>query len=179
MLLICMAACAPTSVQTDATLVQTTPTPIFTPALSSTPEVTASWTERVLTETPIETPTSVTSQKKGGTVATPSELTYEMDLAINPPPPADLAAKVISGGIKITWNPPPPVLIPHHYTDVILFYKIYRRTESTQFVFLTQTTEISFLDKTAVQGTTYYYSVTAQHENGVESSRPDEINATP
>ena len=102
-----------------------------------------------------------------------------MDLALNPPPPADLAAKVISGGIKITWNPPPPVLIPHHYTDVILFYKIYRRTESTQFVFLTQATEISFLDKTAVQGTTYYYTVTAQHENGVESSRPDEISATP
>jgi hypothetical protein len=156
-----------------------TPTLIFSPTTSPMPEATQSLAETATVVVPVETPTLEAMQNKDGSTINSPGLTYEENLAINPPPPDDLAAIVTSGGIKLTWNPPPPVLVTHYYSDNILYYKVYRRVEGASFVFLGQTEENSYLDKTAAEGTRYYYTVTAQHENGIESSRPNEITTLP
>ena len=96
-------------------------------------------------EDPIETPNNNFYQfyPKSIEEAATYKLTYQMDLTINLQPPADITANVTSDGIKLAWNPPPPVTVPHHYSDNVLYYKIFRRSENTRFEFLTQTIENS------------------------------------
>jgi len=110
--------------------------------------------------------------------ATPSELTYEEDLSIHPPAPAALKAIVTEEGIEFSWEVPPPVTVPHGYSDEVLFYKVYRRTDATPFAFLAQTTETVYKDQDAIAGVKYYYTVTAMHENEIESTRPSEVSVT-
>jgi fibronectin type 3 domain-containing protein len=72
---------------------------------------------------------------------------------------------------------PPAVRVPHHYQDGILYYKIYRHTEGPQVVFLAQTTQQTYLDRSVVWGTKYYYTVSAIHTGGIESLRAEEVSA--
>ena len=174
-LLIWMTGCT-SSEQPGVTPVISTPaqaftqTPTFTQTLTLTPTISAT------IPVPVETSTLAAAQT---TAVNPPELTFEMNLAINPPPPVGIKAVAVAGGIKLTWTNPPAVIVPHHYSDNILFYKIYRRTETIQFTVLAQTSENFYLDETVTKGIQYFYIVTAQHENGIESSRPDEISVTP
>ena len=105
----------------------------------------------------------------------PPELTYEQDLSINPPPPTALKATIVAQGIQLSWESPPPVSVPHYYSDQVLYFKVYRRTEDTQFAYLAQTTEMVYIDQSALTGIKYYFTVTAMHENGIESSRAQEV----
>ena len=61
------------------------------------------------------------------------ELSYQEDLGIHPPPPCNLKATKTANGIDLQWDLPPKVPVPHQYSDKVLFYKIYRRTETTGF----------------------------------------------
>jgi fibronectin type 3 domain-containing protein len=108
----------------------------------------------------------------------PSELTSEEDLSVHPPAPAALKAIVTEEGIEFSWEVPPPVNVPHGYSDKVLFYKVYRRTDATQFAFLAQSTETVYKDQDVIAGVKYYYTVTAMHENGIESIRPSEVSVT-
>jgi hypothetical protein len=109
---------------------------------------------------------------------TAPELTYAENLSNNPPPPCDLQALIVPNGIQLRWDLPPAVPVPHHYSDRVLYYIIYRRTESSGFVFLAKTSDFTFLDQSAVSGGGYFYTITAMHENEMESSRSPEVIPT-
>ena len=105
----------------------------------------------------------------------PGELTLNQSLATNPPPPGGLKANRTALGIQLNWEVPPAVTVPHHYPDIILYYKIYRRTTGSEFASVGQTILTTYLDSNAATGTEYFYTVTAMHGNQIESQRPNEV----
>jgi hypothetical protein len=111
-------------------------------------------------------------------VSSAPELTYAENLSILPPPPCDFRATIVDNGNQLRWDLPPAVPVSHHYGDRILYYKIYRKTESTGFIFLAKTSDFTFLDQSAVSGPGYIYTITAMHENEIESSRSPEALST-
>ena len=78
-------------------------------------------------------------------------------------------------GVQLNWTPPPPVTVPHSYSDKVSYYKVYRRTDGSAFGFLAQTTQLLYLDRSAQAGTRFYYTVTAMLDDGNESLRPNEV----
>jgi hypothetical protein len=114
-------------------------------------------------------------QPSGPMTTSPGELTLNQSLATNPPPPGGLKANRTALGIQLNWEVPPAVTVPHHYSDTILYYKVYRHTVGGEPVFLERTILTTYLDSNAAAGTEYFYTVTAMHANQIESQRPDEV----
>lgn len=110
----------------------------------------------------------------------PGGISYEENLRINPPTVRSLAAQATAEGILLTWEAPSQVTVPHSYSDEVLGYKIYRRTEGAPLPereLLAETQELRYLDASAAPGVVYFYTVTALHDHNVESTRPDEVSA--
>jgi len=102
-------------------------------------------------------------------------LTYEEDLANNPPPPTNVhVTEVRAGAVRLAWAPPAPVAIPHAYSDHVVFYEVFRR-EAGQLEFrpLARTTERHYTDEAVRSGRTYYYVVSSIREHNAEGSRSD------
>lgn len=147
--LLLVAGCAPTMQQT--------------PAADTTPAVVATAPANVPTEP--------------GKVPGGPGISYEENLAINPPPVQNLSAQAQAGGIRLIWEAPPTVTLPHRWDDAVLGYKVYRRTADTRLAFLADTLDTQYLDETAEPGVEYFYTVTALHAHNVESTRPDVVSA--
>lgn len=86
-------------------------------------------------------------------------------------PPANVIVAVSASRIELKWNPVP----------AIIGYNVYRSTASgpvsTKTVIATRITTSTFVDSTAIPGTTYYYQVTAYNSTGDSSASP-EVSAT-
>jgi len=104
-------------------------------------------------------------------------ISYEENLAINPPPVQHLQAAPLNDGILLTWEPPPAVEVPHSYSDVIVEYLVYRRILGKKKALLGRTAELRYLDLTPSPGVDYSYTVTAMHPPQLESTPPDEVTA--
>ena len=90
-----------------------------------------------------------------------------------PRPPAGLTAVPADREVTLTWNPNPE--------DDINGYRLYRDTAPspvTPVVTIPADTE-TFTDAGLVNGTVYYYRLTAVNAAGVESGFSEEVNATP
>jgi len=104
-------------------------------------------------------------------------LTYQEMRANTPPPPLNLQAKSAPRGVRLDWEPSPPPEIAHNYSDVIIAYNIYRRTESEMTAKLLATVnEPHFIDESVQTGLVYYYAVSAVHEGPVEGQKTEEIS---
>lgn len=105
----------------------------------------------------------------------PHELTPEEHLANSPPPPANVRVAVVSvDSIELAWDPPPPVDVPHAYSDNVIAYRIYRRAGGDlEFRPVGETPEVRFVDTQVDPGQTYEYSVSSIREMNVEGSRSD------
>ena len=104
-----------------------------------------------------------------------SGLTLENDLYINPPPPQNLKAAVIQNEVHLTWDPPPPVEVDHAYSDVISYYRAFRRcADEIESMLLGATEELNYID-TPIPECKAYYLVTAIHDDDMESARTSEV----
>jgi len=101
------------------------------------------------------------------------ELTADDDLALNPPPPQNVrAGQVTSSSAELTWDAPPPVPVPHSYSDRVVKYRIYRSGENDiDLRPIGTSTERRFIDKTVEPGGTYRYAVTSIREQHVEGTK--------
>ncbi|MDH3976294.1 MAG: Ig-like domain-containing protein [Deltaproteobacteria bacterium] len=107
-----------------------------------------------------------------------SDFSNEASVEINSPPPAppviiSVSAVEEGSALIISWEP----------VDLIDGgYNVYRRLESgVQYVKLNSTllAELSYLDSGLVNGTGYYYVVSAEDSIGNESSYSNEVRGTP
>jgi hypothetical protein len=115
------------------------------------------------TQTPDETPSFPTDG-----------LSYRELRKTTPPAPVNLQLSTVEG-IRLDWEPAPVPEIDHIYSDVVLYYNIYRRASNENDLTLLTTTDKTFyVDKMAQQGVFYYYAVSAVHEGPVEGQRTDE-----
>jgi len=131
----------------------------------------------------LATPTPVPVESEEPEEAIPTEssdegLTYEEFRSTTPPPPQSLRIEALEGGMRLDWAPPEVVESLHGYSDTIIYYNIYRRTEDTDFQLLDSSSSTSYLDKSAKPGTTYYYTVSAVHEGPVEGETTSEVSVT-
>jgi len=146
------------------------PTAQQTPAVENTPAVRET--------TPANVPTEPGDVNSGpGKVPGGPGISFEENLAINPPPVQNLSAQAQAGGILLTWEAPPTVTLPHRWEDAVLGYKVYRRTADTRLAFLADTPDTQYMDETAEPGVEYFYTITALHAHNVESTRPDVVSA--
>jgi hypothetical protein len=108
-------------------------------------------------------------------VAMPGELTPEGDLANNPPPPTNVHVVDASvDSIELAWDPPPPVDVPHGYSDRVVAYRIYRRAgDELEFGPLADTPERRYVDSQVDPGQTYAYIISSIREMNVEGTRSD------
>lgn len=118
---------------------------------------------------PNPTPTLAPEQTPS---ASPSELTAEENLAMNPPAPVDVTATRIAAGVQIAWGPPPPVTVPHRYSDKVISYRVYRRAPGeTEFSPIATVPELTYLDQ-SIKGTgRFEYVVSSIREQNLEGSR--------
>ncbi len=175
-----LAACSsgtplpPTVVPSEPPATATVELPTAAPSATATlvlgPTATVGATRAAPIASPSVEPTPIMSTELPG-------ISREEDLYINPPPPLDLRATVLPNGIRLDWNPPPAVTVPHGYGDRIVAYKVHRRTEGNRLAFLAQTNETNYVDTSAAPGVQYYYSVTDLREHDVESGYPNEVTA--
>jgi hypothetical protein len=102
------------------------------------------------------------------------ELTADEDLAIHPPAPLNVRATVAGGDVELTWQPPPPVRIPHRYSDRVVSYRIYRRAPGeVELRPIGTSATLTYTDR-KVQGTGEFgYAVTSIRERDVEGSKSD------
>jgi fibronectin type 3 domain-containing protein len=108
-------------------------------------------------------------------VTVPEELTHEEQLANNPPSPANVhVVSASAGSVELAWDPPPPVDVPHRYSDRVVAYRVYRRTGGDlEFGPLAETPERRYVDTEVDPGQTYEYTVSSIREQNVEGSRSD------
>jgi fibronectin type 3 domain-containing protein len=102
-------------------------------------------------------------------------LTYEESLSINPPPPTNVrVTEVRVGAVRLAWDPPPPVAIPHAYSDRVVSYQVFRR-EAVELDFhpLAKTTKRNYTDKAVRSGRTYKYVISSIREQNAEGTRSD------
>jgi hypothetical protein len=145
---------------------------------SQTPQPTyASTIIATLTPGPASADTTPWISATAPIITASSQQTLDQSLDMNPPPPNELMAVWKSAGVELSWAMPATVGVPHSYQDEILYYKIYRHSEGTQGIFLAQTAQLTYLDRSAIVGTKYYYTVSALHAGGVESLQAKEVSA--
>lgn len=103
------------------------------------------------------------------------ELTPDDDLAMNPPAPADVrAGAVAAGAVELMWDEPPPVSVPHTYSERVVEYRVYRGGPGDpEPTLIGSSTELGFTDDTAQSGQIYRYTVTSVRERHVEGSMSD------
>ena len=110
-------------------------------------------------------------------------LTEEDDLFTNPPPPQNLRAEAMEEGVRLTWDPPPPVSVPHAYSDDLAHYRVFRRSANEASTTLLDTTEATtYVDTSPLSGQVFYL-VTVVHAGDtegsrMESGRPNEVAVT-
>jgi hypothetical protein len=93
--------------------------------------------------------------------------------ATAPSRPRGLAAAAGDGSVTLTWNPPSST-----GGSVVSGYRVLRSSRPGAEVVLGSTTKTRYTDKTAANGTAYFYKVVAV--NGVGSSPSSaEVSATP
>ena len=114
------------------------PTSATTPTPTSTPATTPT-----PTSTPATTPTP-----------TPSP--------IPTPTPATYAAPVLTG----TVSNDSVIIVAWNSVSGVNNYRVYRKTASTGWKTMTNTSDTFFIDTSAVKGTTYYYTVRCLSEDG-------------
>jgi hypothetical protein len=108
-----------------------------------------------------------------------SELTYEEMRNTTPPAPLDFRLTTAENSVRLDWSLPPPVEIPHQYSDVIIHYNVYRRTGNQAGTQLIAATEnLFYVDASVTKGMIYSYSVSAVHEGPLEGERTDELFVT-
>lgn len=101
------------------------------------------------------------------------ELSPDDDLRINPPPPQNVrAGQLTSSSAELTWDQPPPAVVPHDYSDQVVAYRVYRSDESdAELRPLGMSTELTYLDQTVESGHRYQYAVASIHELNLEGTR--------
>jgi fibronectin type 3 domain-containing protein len=102
-------------------------------------------------------------------------LTYEENLSINPPPPSNVrVSEVKAGAVHLVWDPPPPVEVPHSYSDRVVSYQIFRRQAGElEFRPLATTPDLEYTDTTVSSGQTYEYAVSSIREQNAEGTLSD------
>lgn len=122
------------------------------------------------------TPT-VTATEPASPAPTPTGdgLTYEENLAINPPPPANVrVSEVKAGAVHLVWDLPPPVTVPHPYSDRVVSYQVFRREAGElEFRPLATTPDLEYTDTTVSSGHTYEYVVSSIREQNAEGTHSD------
>jgi Abnormal spindle-like microcephaly-assoc'd, ASPM-SPD-2-Hydin len=107
-------------------------------------------------------------------IASPAELPVSGDgvnpAAPPPPPPPPSAPTPVQHTVTLSWGPS---------SSAVSGYRVYRSTVSgSNFSALTPViSNLSFSDNTVVDGTTYYYVVTAVDPSGQESPHSNEATA--
>jgi len=89
-----------------------------------------------------------------------------------PSVPQDLVALVNDGNVLLNWSAPAA-----DGGSPVSGYNIYRGVSSSVLIPFANTTDLWYLDTTAVKGMTYYYAITAINSQG-ESARSSELNVT-
>ncbi|MDX6323503.1 MAG: hypothetical protein QOF52_3361, partial [Propionibacteriaceae bacterium] len=103
--------------------------------------------------------------------AVPSEMTAEGDLALNPPAPVNVRAARSGTTVKLVWDAPPPVRVPHSYSDRVVEYRVYRG-DGGELRPIGTSPVPRFTDSTVGPGT-YSYAVTSIREQNVEGTKSD------
>jgi hypothetical protein len=117
---------------------------------------------------PVPTPSVSPSPTRTG------ELTADEDLAIHPPPPLNLQATEADGQVHLTWQPPPPVRLPHRYSDRVVSYRIYRRgPDEAELRPVGTSTKLTYADRSLPGAGQFAYAVTSIRERGVEGGKSD------
>lgn len=103
-------------------------------------------------------------------------LTYEDMRRTNPPPPLELKVQVVGAGVRLDWEPAEAVTIAHDYSDTVIEYRVYRRTDAVSPKILIGTSQdLFYVDETVEAGITYHYSVSAMHEGPLEGAVTEEV----
>jgi hypothetical protein len=90
--------------------------------------------------------------------------------------PVNLRASLSSQGVRLDWDPAPPVDFPHSYSDTIDHYNVYKGSAAeADLILLAETVQPYFIDQDAIPGSSYYYAVSAVHEGPVEGLRTDPL----
>jgi hypothetical protein len=95
---------------------------------------------------------------------------YLTGAAIPPPPPTGLTAVPSNSLITLDWDDSGPE---------VASCNLYRSTISGIFIDSTNLTTSAYADHDVINGTRYYYVVTAVKTNGIESSQSSEVSAVP
>lgn len=91
-----------------------------------------------------------------------------------PPPPADVHAAAIEGGIRVEWE-------AFERETEIASIVIYRQERGRQFEKLATVTlpAKEYIDKKIKEGTVYYYALSCVDKSGVEGARSRDVYAVP
>jgi fibronectin type 3 domain-containing protein len=78
-----------------------------------------------------------------------------------PLPPSNLIVLTTASGLELNWQPP-----LFGQGSEVLYYNIYRSTNTLNFNFIASTTETNYFDNNVSTNTTYYYYITAINSIG-------------
>ncbi len=117
-------------------------------------------------------PVSASPSPSASASPTPG-ISAEEDLSINPPAPTAVRAESVDGAVRLSWQPPPEVTVPHRYSDRVTGYRIYRRGPGeTELRPVGTSAELGFTDRAPGSGE-FAYAVTSIREEGVEGTKSD------
>jgi hypothetical protein len=103
-------------------------------------------------------------------------LRWETDVADHPPAPQNVHAIAEGTGVRVTWEEPLKVAVPHSYSDVVKHYRVFRRlAANTDATEIGTTDQLFYVDSDPPSGLVFYH-VTAVHEGDAESDRSDETD---
>lgn len=124
-------------------------------------------------------PTGPTSTTRLQPPTTQPGLTADESLRINPPAPRNVRVQqAVAGRVVIAWDEPPPVAVPHTYSDRVVGYRVYRRAPNgLEFEPIGTTGERTYTDDTARSGQRYGYQVSSIRERDLEGLRSDPVEA--
>jgi acetyl esterase/lipase/fibronectin type 3 domain-containing protein len=108
----------------------------------------------------------------GGSDTATLQITVDADTTA-PAVPTGLSATAGYNSVTLDWN--------ENTEDDLAGYSVYRSTVSSNYTtaLVSNLTSSAYVDRTAVNDTTYYYSVSASDGSGNESSKSSEVSATP
>ncbi len=94
--------------------------------------------------------------------------------AEQPSAPGNLVGDAGDGYVNLSWDEP-----TNNGNRPIVEYRIYRGTVQGELAYYDDVTVLHYNDTNVDNGETYYYSVTAVNQAGLESGHSDEISVTP